>query len=156
MFCTSNKSLANGDFMLMLTIPSLAVASGGTLNIEHGVGAAGATFTLARIGVYSYNSGTGTATLIGTSADLSTTWNSTGNKLVAVTLTAAIAAGDPVYVAFLSSATTAPSLTASPGVSSLGRGTPARHGRIPGQASLPATFTPASSISLSVMPYVGY
>ena len=155
-FCTSNKSLANQDLFVMLTFPSVAVANGGTINVEHGLGAAGATFTYARIGVYFYNPTTAIASLIGTSADLSTVWNSTGNKLVAVTLSQAININDAIYIAVLSNATTAPSLSASPGVNSLGRGTPVRHIRLPGQASLPATITPAGTIPVSVMPYIAY
>lgn len=103
-------AVANGAVMTagVLYLHKVPIPAGGAIStVWLTVGVAGSGLTAGQCFVGVYNSA-GT-TLLGQSADLSGTLNSTGNKAIALTApTAAVSAGASVYVAILWNGTTSP------------------------------------------------
>ena len=143
-----------GSILLAALYPSAAVANGGTVNLECVVVTAGAGLTYARIGLYSYAAGT--LTQIGLSADLSTNFTTTAVKSVPITLSAAIAPGDKVYVASLYGGTTSPAFAGVSMSYQAGRGTPVRTGALASQASLPASAALSSFATTSTLIFYAF
>ena len=152
----TTRTLASNNIYAALTAPGVAIANATVLNVECNVVTAGVTFTYARVGVYKYDASTGTSTQIGLSADLSAVFNSTGAKVVPITLSAAVAATDLLYVAVLSNATTSVTLSSVASNMTAGRGTPFRSGAYIGPTTLPTTFTQANLASSANLPFFAF
>lgn len=138
MLTQAARTLNQNTVYLAALAPTVAVANTAIINVEFQVAVAGASLTYARIGIYSYSGGT--ATLIGTSADLTTILTTTGIKNASITLSTAITLGDTVYLGVVNVGTTAVALAGLAINYQTGRGSPVRSGTIAG-TTLPATVS---------------
>jgi len=116
-------------------------------NIGCVVTTAGSALTYARAAIYS-----AAGSQLAITTDQSAAWTSTGGKASALSSPLAITTAGYYFVAFLTTGTTAPQMSSTPGTSNAFNfnltGATLRHATGPtGQASLPASITMSSNVS---------
>jgi hypothetical protein len=152
-------AVASGPAAGVLTIARVPLESTGAINnILYSVSAAGAGLTSGACFLGVFDSA---GNLLGTTADLSGVWNSTGSKTSALTAPTTVqAAGSVIYIAMLFNGTTAPLLRSSGNATMLNAGIVGsgnqRYGTVgTGLTTLPGTITPSSIATLAVCPWFG-
>jgi hypothetical protein len=141
--CTGSGTTLSAGFIYLVQLLLRAPA---TLTKVHAVlGAAGSGLTSGQCLAGYYDTA---GNRVGTTADMSTTWNSAGNKAMALTASYAAPAGK-LYAAFLFNGTTSPTFacgstlgaTFTPGNANLSAGAYRFCRSAAGQTALPATVT---------------
>jgi len=163
-FVPSNQNLLSWSYDPVFAANSTVLTTAGTVylvkvhlptavnitNIVMQVVTAGATLTSGQCFAGIYKNGT----LLGSTADQSTSWNSTGTKTMAISGgSIAVSAGD-VYVAFYYNGTTAPAFARSANTSAINAGLAASAARYASAdtartTSLPSTLGTMTALSIS-------
>ena len=151
---STNATITSGVVFLI----RMSVAAGTITNIVYNIGTAGSGLTAGDNYVGLYNS---TGTLLSASADQSSNWTSTGNKVTALSSAQTVVAGY-VYAAFLAVGTTPPLFARA----SSAQGTllmqmqsssslPREASFGTSQTSLPSSITMTSTVGIANAPWVG-